>query len=170
MGGDGQPFGRAHARLGDESSRYCLPGGSGIESTASVAWCSSAAPGITANQEPLMTRLILAFLASTLASTAIAKDAVPTDSQIAAENNTATYLRQKVADCVEGTKSSNRPMRDCVALSELQVAASARVKQMSTRQCAATKSLSECSALESNLRRESASDEEVLRQLRLRAG
>ena len=117
-----------------------------------------------------MTRLVLAVLASTLVSAAVASDAVPTDSQIAAENNTATYLRQKVATCVEGTKTSNRPMRDCISLSEMQVAASARVKEMSTRQCAATKSLSECSALEANLRRESASDEEVLRQLRLRAG
>ena len=117
-----------------------------------------------------MTRFVIVFLASTLVSAAIANDAVPTDSQIAAENNTATYLRQKVATCLEGTKTSNRPMRDCVSLSEMQVAASARAKQMSTRQCAATKSLSECSALEASLRRDSASDEEVLRQLRLRAG
>lgn len=117
-----------------------------------------------------MNRLSLALLASTFVSVASAMEAVPTDSQVAAEKNTATYLRQKVATCVEATKSSNRPMKDCVALSELQVAASARVKQMSTLQCSATKSLSECSALEANLRRESASDEEVLRQLRLRAG
>ena len=117
-----------------------------------------------------MKRFIPALLASTFASLAFALEPVPTDSQIAAENNTATYLRQKVATCVEGTKTSNRPMRDCISLSEMQVAASARVKEMSTRQCAATKSLSECSALEANLRRESASDEEVLRQLRLRAG